>query len=393
VTTMWRTIATLIAIAALAAGGTAAFADDGGGRGGHDGKTRTQDNHGSSKGDDDAKGEDRAKGDDHAKGDDNAAKPDDDADVRAAAVVYTLSGSHGNPEGIAFDKHSGSFFVSATGDGSIWRGKLGDTATPVPTFIPGAAGNSATGMKVFKGKLYVSGASTGTIKVYDVDSGALLAVFNTEGANPGPTFINDLVVTRHGDVFATDSFRPAIYHLTADEIAGGTPAPKAINPADVIDTSPEIPFAGGGAFNLNGIVESKGGRHRDTSVTVVDTNTGQFFRVDVGATNADRDIAEIPVEGGPIHGDGLLVDRGRLLAVEGSVPPSVAPGFQNGAVAFVKLRHGGREGELEERRGDASLAGPSTIARARDEYLVVNANFAGGSAGPFTVTGLPRDDG
>jgi hypothetical protein len=38
---------------------------------------------------------------------------------------------------------------------------------------------------------------------------------------------------------------------------------------------------------------------------------------------------------------------------------------------------------------DPSLRGPSTIARARDRYLVVNADFAT-STQPFTVSGLPR---
>ena len=156
---------------------------------------------------------------------------------------------------MAFDKRSGFFFVSATGDGSIYRGRLGDTATPVPVFIPGAAGQSATGLKVPRGKLYAAGAATGTIKVYDVDSGALLATFDTKGGDSSPTFINDLDVTKRGDVYATDSKRPAIYHLTAEEIAAGTPAPKPIDPADVISTSPEIPFnAAPAAFNLNGIV-------------------------------------------------------------------------------------------------------------------------------------------
>jgi sugar lactone lactonase YvrE len=172
--------------------------------------------------------------------------------ANAATVVYTLDGNHGNPEGVAFDKRSGNLFVSSAGDGSIWRGTLGQTSTPVPVFIPGGASNSATGMKVFKGRLYVSGAMTGTIKVYDVKTGTLLATFDTTGGSSAPTFINDLVVTRDGDVFATDSFRPALYHLTAAEIAAGTPAPKPIDPTDVIDTGPEMPFdSTAGAFNLN----------------------------------------------------------------------------------------------------------------------------------------------
>src|SRR5262249_56531356 len=119
---------------------------------------------------------------------------------KQATVVYTLDGSHGNPEGVAFDKRSGDFFVSSAGDGSIWRGTVGDTSAPVPVFIPGAAGNGATGMKVFRGRLYVSGAGTGTIKVYNVKTGTLLATFDTTGGSSDPTFINALVGTRDRDV-------------------------------------------------------------------------------------------------------------------------------------------------------------------------------------------------
>jgi len=66
-----------------------------------------------------------------------------------------------------------------------------------------------------------------------------------------------------------------------------------------------------------------------------------------------------------------------------------AEGFDDGVVSFIELRHGGRTGELEDQRTDASFQGPSTIARARDRYLVVNADFAT-STPPFTVTALSR---
>jgi hypothetical protein len=353
-----------------------------------------------------------AAGDDHGNqqqpGDDHGVKheagedrhdnqgPGDGEDA-APAELYTLSEpEHGNPEGVAFDKRSGFFFVSATGDGSIYRGKLGDTATPVPVFIPGAAGQSATGLKVQRGKLYAAGASTGTIKVYDLDSGALLATFDTKGGDSSPTFVNDLDVTKRGDVYATDSKRPAIYHLTAEEIAAGTPAPKPIDPDDVISTSPEIPFnAAPTAFNLNGIVvdDDRGddaGRHhgdrRGDELIVVDSDTGQLFRVKVGKDGNDaRRIRELKITDGPFKGgDGLLVDRGRLIVVQGS-----ADGFPNGVVDFIELRHDGRKGRLDDQRTDASFQGPSTIARARDRYLVVNPDFAT-STPPFTVTALAR---
>jgi hypothetical protein len=40
---------------------------------------------------------------------------------------------------------------------------------------------------------------------------------------------------------------------------------------------------------------------------------------------------------------------------------------------------------------DPTFRGPSTVARARNFYLVVNADF-GASTMPFTVTGLLRND-
>ena len=407
-----RVIVALSAMAALSGGGAVAFADHGSGGSSasgngeeHSGQQQPGDDNGAQNtGDDNAR---------HDAGDDRGAKPQpgDDhgpgkVDDNRAADVYTLAEpQHGNPEGVAFDKRSGFFFVSATGDGSIYRGRLGDTATPVPAFIPGAAGQSATGLKVAHGKLYAAGASTGTIKVYDVDSGALLATFDTKGGDSSPTFVNDLDVTKRGDVYATDSKRPAVYHLTAEEIAAGTPAPKPIDPADVISTSSEIPFnASPAAFNLNGIVVDDGrgddaGRHRGDrhrrhgdrrgdKLIVVDSDTGQLFTVKVGRDgNAARKIRELTVEGGPFTGgDGLLIDRGRLLVVQGSNP---GDGFPNGVVDFIDLRHGGRDGRLADQRTDASFQGPSTIARARDRYLVVNPDFATATP-PFTVTALPR---
>ena len=408
-----RVIVALSAMAALSGGGAVAFADHGSGGSSASGNGEEHSGQQQQPGDDNGAqntDDDNAR---HDAGDDRGAKPqpgDDDGpgkvDDNRAADVYTLAEpQHGNPEGVAFDKRSGFFFVSATGDGSIYRGRLGDTATPAPVFIPGAAGQSATGLKVAHGKLYAAGASTGTIRVYDVDSGALLATFDTKGGDSSLTFVNDLDVTKRGDVYATDSKRPAVYHLTAEEIAAGTPAPKPIDPADVISTSPEIPFnASPAAFNLNGIVVDDGrgddaGRHRGDrhrrhgdrrgdKLIVVDSDTGQLFTVKVGRHgNAARKIRELTVEGGPFTGgDGLLIDRGRLLVVQGSNP---GDGFPNGVVDFIDLRHGGRDGRLADQRTDASFQGPSTIARARDRYLVVNPDFATATP-PFTVTALPR---
>ena len=279
--------------------------------------------------------------------------------------VFTLDPStHGNPEGVAFDPSSGAFFVGATGDGTIYRGTL-DNST-VTEFIPGAPGKEAVGMKVALGKLYVAGGFSGAVWVYDIATKQTVASFQTGVGG----MLNDLVVTKTGDVFVTDSFRPILWRITAAQVGVGSGTPEGI------PVGPEIqyvtdPFP----FNLNGIVALKGGQQ----LIVGQSNTGRLFRIDLdnNAPNG-REIHEIAVE--PLFSDGLLLDKGQLIVV--TFDP---------ALTFVKLDDELEQGEVVERRTDATFREPSTVARARTFYLVVNADF-GTSTTPFTVTGLPRND-
>jgi sugar lactone lactonase YvrE len=279
--------------------------------------------------------------------------------------VYTLDPStHGNPEGIAFDSSSGAFFVGAIGDGTIYRGTL-DNPT-VTEFISGGPGQQAAGMKVFHGKLYVAGGFSGTFSVYDLAARQLVASFHDFGAG----MLNDLVVTKDGDVYLTDSFVPMLWHITAAEVEAGGGTPEGI-PVD-----PEINWVFND-FNLNGIVAMNGER----SLIVVQSSTGKLFRIDLDASAPNgRVIREIATE--PLFGDGLLLDKGQLAVV--TFAPTVT-------VTFVKLDPRAESGTVVERRTDSSLRGPSTIARARNFYLIVNADFETGTF-PFTVAGLPRID-
>jgi Cu-Zn family superoxide dismutase len=289
-------------------------------------------------------------------------KKDDSRGASAAAQVFTLAPStHGNPEGVAARGSSDTFFVGATGDGTIYRGTVGSPT--VTEFITGGTGKSAVGMKVAGGRLYVAGGATGTIVVYDLGTRQQVASFNTGAGG----FLNDLVVTHRGDVFVTDSFRPTIWHVTAAQVSAGSGTPEQIA------VGPEIAFASG--FNLNGIVARGDGRR----LIVVQTNTGKLFRIDLGTgASSSRRILQIDAPALP-GGDGLLLDRGRLLVVQGD--PA--------ALSFLKLDRGASRARLVDTRTDPTLHGPSTVARARKLLLVVNADFAT-STKPFTVTGLPR---
>ena len=265
----------------------------------------------------------------------------------------------GNPEGIAFDKRSKAFYVSITVGGDIYRGSLkSDTVEP---FIEGEG--SSVGVKVKRGKLYVAGGATGAIKVYDLATKALVAKFET-GADG---FLNDLVVTRGGDVYVTDSKRPTLWHVTAEQVEAGSGTPQAL------DVS-AIPYeTGPNDFNVNGIVAKS-----SSKLIVVDSNSGKLFRIKLNDEgDAIEDLDEI-TGATVLGGDGMLLDRGKLVVVQGAAEQ----------LAFLKLKHGAREAKLKRTQTSEKLARPSTVDAAKRHYLVVNANF--GSGPPFTVAGLPR---
>jgi len=278
----------------------------------------------------------------------------------AATRVYTLTPStHGNPEGVASDGRGGAFFVGATADGTIYRGTLGSAA--VEEFIPGAAGKSAVGLKLAHGRLYVAGGATGSLVVYDLASRRQVAAFATGAGG----FLNDLAVTDRGDVFVTDSFRPTLWHVTAAQVRAGSGTPEAISVA------PEIVYQAG-AFNLNGIVALD-----DNTLVVVQSSNGALFRIDVG--RRDRRIQPIDVE--PLTGgDGMLLDRGRLVVVQGGLSQ----------LTFVDLDRRASRGRVVGQLTDPTLRGPSTVARDRDRFVVVNADFATSTA-PFTISGIRAD--
>ena len=203
-------------------------------------------------------------------------KKDHGHGASAAAKVFTLTPStHGNPEGVASGGDSGTFFVGATGDGTIYRGTI--ESPKVTEFITGGTGKSAVGMKVAGGRLYVAGGSTGKIVVYDLGTRQQVASFDTGAGG----FLNDLVVTHDGDVFVTDSSRPIIWHVTAAQVSAGSGTPEQIA------VGPEIAFPSG--FNLNGIVA----RHDGRQLIVVQTNTGKLFRIDLGTSASSRRIQQI----------------------------------------------------------------------------------------------------
>lgn len=271
-------------------------------------------------------------------------------------VEYTLTPDNGNPEGVAWDDATQTFFTGTTSNGTIYRGTLDDPTVEV--WVPGAAGRAAIGMKADRGLLYVAGGATGRITVYEIATGAVAATFETGTGG----FLNDLVVTPRG-VFVTDSRRPVLWHVTSEQVAAGGGAPAAI------PVAPEIPWLD--TFNLNGIVAYDGGE----TLVVVHSALGTLYKITF--TDSGRSITQLTAP--TVNGDGLLVDRGLRIAVLGN----------SHQLAFLELNGDRTAATLVETRTDPTFQRPSTIARARNNYLVVNADFTTNTP-PFTLTRLSR---
>jgi Cu-Zn family superoxide dismutase len=280
---------------------------------------------------------------------------------------YVLPGDMVFPEGVAYQPETGDYYVSSTTDGTIFRGYDRDKTASV--FLPGGTDGrtSATGMKVDKqGRLFVSGAATGQMFVYDTVSGALLASFNN---GKSPTFVNDVALTDSNGAFFTDSNNPVLYRVFMDS-AGQW---QVENWLDFTGT----PLVYQQGFNVNGIAASQDGRY----LVVVQSNTGKLYRITV----ATKAVMEIDLFGATVpNGDGILL-RGRALYVSQN---------EAGLIADVRLTPDLSKGLVVSRTGSPSFGYPTTIAFAGDDLLVVNSQFNNRGPGlqpvlPFTLSRVP----
>lgn len=257
------------------------------------------------------------------------------------------------PEGLTTAKRH-TFYVGSVKDGTIYRGSLRSGQGAV--FVPGAAGHSATGMKIDRRhRLFVSGAASKFIRVYDARTGNELRSYPV----PDSGFINDVIVTRRGAYF-TDSVVKQLYFIPFG--AGG-----ALGDLQRIPLTGDLQYdADPGTFELNGIEKARGGN----TLISVQSRTGKLFTIDP-ATGATKEIAlDKPVT----NGDGLLRVGRRLFVVRN----------QDNLVVAVRLRRNLTSGHYGREITSPAFAFPTTIARSGGRNYVVNAKFD--SATPTTDT-------
>ena len=265
------------------------------------------------------------------------------------------------PEGITTD---GKFVYSGSlADGSIFRANVRTGVGKV--LATGATGRMAAGLDFDKRRdlLWVVGGPTGEIRAQDADSGKVVATYEFPSTTADGRFLNDVVVT-HDAVFATDSFNQELAVIPLEHGHGHGHGSKLPPPsaATTLPLSGDVVFAPNGAFNLNGIVES---RH---TLISVQSNTGLLFRINE-RTGVSRTIN---LHGDLVTaGDGLELD-GRLLYVGRN---SGEIGIK-GEVDAVKLSHSLTSGNVVATITDPTFDTPTTLALARHSLFVINARFA-----------------
>jgi hypothetical protein len=251
------------------------------------------------------------------------------------------------PEGIATG-FGNQFFAGSRVTGGIVRGNLKQAEEP-KVLVPGREGGAATGLKVDRrNRLFVSGAGTGTARVYNAGSGRLLREYQL---TMRPTFINDVTLTRRAAYF-TDSIKKQLYVL------------KLKRHGKLPDEARTLPLTGDlrydnldDTFELNGIVAAGHGKliavqSRLGKLFLIDKHSGRTREIDLGGATTP-------------NGDGLLL-IGRTLYV--------VPNRDN-KIAVIHLERGLRRGEIKRYLTDDDFDVPTTIAERGGFLWAVNARF------------------
>lgn len=281
--------------------------------------------------------------------------------------TYALAPSEDDifPEGIAYDPVTTTFFVGSTTDGTIYRGRLNQSAARA--FSEGGA--AAVGLSLGR-VLWVAGGMTGEAYAVDPISGALLTTFSSPAAEA--TFINDAAAVEDenglpsGTAYFTDSARPVLFRAALTGTDTGALEPW-------LDLT-ETPITYEEGFDLNGIVSAAHGSY----LIVVQSNTGQLFRIDTET----KAVQEIDLSGQTVtNGDGLVLSGQTLYVVRNAnaeiVPVALSEDYLTGTVGAAFAQ-------------GAGLLFPTTAARAAGDLLVVNGQLdvqGGGTPElPFTVS-------
>jgi Cu-Zn family superoxide dismutase len=304
------------------------------------------------------------------KGQEKSKGKDRGVSLRVSSI--SLPGATVFPEGIAA---AGAYiYTGSSGQGTIFRAPRRGSAAEI--LSPGGTDGrtAAIGMKADrKGNLIVAGGGTGKVFVLDRATGATLGIYSRPAggvyAPSTPTFLNDVVITKNGDAYITDSFSAVLYRIPAASLA----APSTTGTLEEWLAGPALaPIAYQNGFNLNGIVADK-----NRYLLVVQANTGKLYRV----TISTKAVQEVTVTGTTLTGgDGMVLENKNRLSV-----------VHEGKVDVLKLSRNLRRAKLRATITSSTFDSPTTAAIHKGRLYVVNSQFGKRATGtppalPFTIS-------
>ena len=228
--------------------------------------------------------------------------------------------------------------------------------------VPPQQGRIAVGLAFDRrtNYIFVAGGPAGAAYVYDASTGESLQAYQLAG--PGPTFVNDAVVTRDA-AYLTDSLQPVIYRIPLGP-GGRLPEPGAVATMPLGGEYQHLP-----GFNANGIESTPAGDR----LILVQSNIGLLFNVDPNTGEA----ATIDLGGYSVTaGDGILLQGKTLYVVRN----------QLNLIAEIKLAPGHSSGSLVDEHTNPNFDIPTTLDRFGDGLYVVNARFSSGTSPDLTYT-------
>ncbi|MBV8948960.1 MAG: hypothetical protein JOZ95_26300 [Solirubrobacterales bacterium] len=281
------------------------------------------------------------------------------------AQRFDLPGAAVFPESIGVDPGTGDAFVGSLADGTLYRLRA---TGEVEVWSPAGADerSSVAGVKVDPwGRLWAAGGYAGTVHVYELGGGALIARMDVGGR---PCCVNDIAFGPGGRAYVTDSLISLLFLSDGD--------PLTIRPwVDLAEQG--VPWADG--LNFNGIVLTPGREH----LVACQTNLGRFWQISLETGQ----VREVALEDGPLpHCDGLALSGSTLYVAVNA----------NNRIAVVELTEDGSSGKVTTMVRCDAFAFPTAIAVQNDQLLVVNAQLDmmdSTPALPFTIVGLERPAG
>ena len=256
-------------------------------------------------------------------------------------------------EGVAIG-NGHQIFAGSLADGAIYQADLRTGEGGI--LVPGQAGRLSVGMSYDErsGYLFVGGGFNGVGRVYDTESGALLAEYGMFSGGQFGDFINDVIVTREAAYF-TNSFAPVMYRVPLGP-GGALMNQSAAEEIELTGDWNQVP--GSFVFNANGIEASQNGKH----LLIVNTQAETLYRVDPVTGEASAvDLGSYALA----NGDGLVLVGRTLYVVQN----------QLNQIAEFQLANDFLSGELTDVITDGNFRVPTTAAAFGKYLYAVNARF------------------